>query len=152
MKQSAGLLLYRWRQGRLELLLVHPSGNYNRRAPWSIPKGELDPGEEPQQAAVRETAEETGIRASGPLVPLGQVQYRRSAKRIVAFAAPAPPEAEPRCASWEVDQARFLPLEEALARVHPDQAPLIHRLLQHLGVPPPGAQSNQASGRQGPVP
>ncbi len=132
MKHSAGVLLYRWRQGELEVLLVHPSGPYNRRAPWSIPKGELDPGEDPQQAAVRETEEETGLRPAGKLIPLGQVRYRKSRKQITAFAALAPEEREPRCASWEVDQAQFLPVEEALRRIHPDQAPLIHRLLEHL--------------------
>ncbi len=132
MKQSAGVLLYRWNQGRLEVLLVHPSGAYNRRAPWSIPKGELDPGEKPEQAARRETAEETGIVPPEELVALGEVRYRKSRKRIVGFAAQAPPEARPRCASWEVDRVEFLPVEEALQRIHPDQAPLIHRLLEHL--------------------
>jgi len=40
MKQSAGTLLYRQGPDGLEVLLIHPSGNYNRKAPWSIPKGE----------------------------------------------------------------------------------------------------------------
>ncbi len=142
MKQSAGVLLYRWNQGRLEVLLVHPSGAYNRRAPWSIPKGELDPGEQPEQTARRETAEETGIVPPQELIPLGEVQYRKSRKRIVGFAALAPEGSRPRCASWEVDRAEFLPLEEALRRIHPDQAPLVHRLVEHLrsqgGTPPEG--------------
>jgi len=42
-KLSAGTLLYRWIDGTLEVLLVHPAGNYNRRAPWGIPKGAPDP-------------------------------------------------------------------------------------------------------------
>ena len=46
-----------------EVLLVHPSGNYNRKAPWSIPKGE--PGDDAglEQTARRETQEETGVTA-----------------------------------------------------------------------------------------
>ena len=44
MKESSGTLLYRHGPGGLEVLLVHPSGNYNRKAPWGIPKGELDDG------------------------------------------------------------------------------------------------------------
>jgi predicted NUDIX family NTP pyrophosphohydrolase len=104
MRQSAGTLLYRGSGQNLEVLLVHPSGNYNRQAPWSIPKGE--PGEETEleQTARRETLEETGITA-GPLISLGHIEYRKSRKRVHCFAGPAPSDAEPRCASWEVDQA-----------------------------------------------
>ena len=149
MKRSAGVLLYRWNQGRLEVLLVHPSGPYNRRAPWSIPKGELDPGEDPEQAARRETAEETGITPPEGLMPLGTVQYRKSRKRIVGFAAPAPPGAEPRCASWEVDRAEFLPVEEALDRIHPDQAPLVRRLVEHLQAESPSEADTETGNRDG---
>ena len=66
MKESAGTLLYRRQGGQLEVLLVHPSGAYNRHAPWSIPKGVPDAEEELEQAARRETLEETGVTA-GPL-------------------------------------------------------------------------------------
>ena len=62
MKESAGTLLYRrGAGGALEVLLVHASGNYNRKAPWGIPKGLVDPGETPEQTARRETLEETGV-------------------------------------------------------------------------------------------
>src|SRR5262249_19340855 len=63
-KRSAGTLLYRQGPKGLEVLLVHPSGNYNRKAPWGIPKGELDGGEDLETAARRETLEETGVEAS----------------------------------------------------------------------------------------
>ena len=53
-KQSAGTLLYRPLPESLEVLLVHPSGPYNRRAPWSIPKGLPDPGESLEAAAPRD--------------------------------------------------------------------------------------------------
>ena len=51
MKQSAGTLLYRQQAGQIEVLIVHPSGNYNRHAAWSIPKGLPDEGESLEDAA-----------------------------------------------------------------------------------------------------
>ena len=112
MKQSAGTLLYRHGADGVEVLIVHASGPYNRKAPWSIPKGLPDADEELEAAARRETVEETGVRA-GELMPLGSILYTKSRKEIHAFAGAAPDGAEPRCASWEVDQARFVPLDEA---------------------------------------
>ena len=132
MKQSAGTLLYRHGPNVLEVLLVHPSGNYNRHAPWGIPKGEPDEGEELEAAARRETLEETGVTVAGPLVALGHIVYRKSRKHVYAFAAPAPAEAEPRLASWEVDQARFVPIEEAHKLIHPEQKVFLDRLQEHL--------------------
>jgi predicted NUDIX family NTP pyrophosphohydrolase len=133
-KTSAGLVLWRRTDaGDLRVLLVHPSGPYNRKAPWGIPKGELDPGETAEDCAVRETEEETGVRARGPFVALGSVDYTKSRKRIFAFAAELPPDVSPRCASWEIDGAEMLALDEARRRIHPDQAPLLDRLRQELG-------------------
>ncbi|REK19575.1 MAG: NUDIX domain-containing protein [Planctomycetota bacterium] len=126
MKQSSGTLLYRQAEHGLEVLLVHPSGNYNRRAAWSIPKGVPDEGESLEDAARRETLEETGITA-GPLVPLGFVVYRKSGKRVHAFAGPCD-DSEPACTSWEVDRAEFVPLETARRTLHADQCELIDRL------------------------
>jgi predicted NUDIX family NTP pyrophosphohydrolase len=135
MKQSAGTLLYRRGEGGLEVLIVHPSGAYNRKAPWSIPKGVPDEGEEDdlEGVAVRETLEETGVQAAGPLVALGWIDYTRSRKRVHCFAGPAPEGADPRCASWEVDQAKFVPAEEARGLLHPEQAVFVDRLLAQLG-------------------
>ncbi len=135
MKESSGTLLYRERGGVTEVLLVHPSGHYNRRSPWSIPKGKPDPGEPLEDAARRETLEETGV-VAGPLTLLGSVELKRSRKRIHAFVGPAPAEAVPRCASWEVDRAEFAPLAAARGLLHPDQAPLIDRLQKHLAKGP----------------
>lgn len=131
MKQSAGTLLYRTGAVGLEVLIVHASGNYNRNKPWSIPKGEPDAGEELETTARRETLEETGVTA-GDLVALGTVQYTKSKKTIYAFAGQAPSDADPRCASWEIDQARFVPLDEARKLLHPEQAVFIDRLQKHL--------------------
>ena len=132
MKQSAGTLLYRQGPDGLEVLLVHASGNYNRGKPWGIPKGEPDPGEDDLEiTARRETLEETGVHA-GPLTPLGKIQYTKSRKWIHAYAGPAPENAEPRCASWEIDQAKFLSLDEARRLMHPEQTPFIDRLMNLL--------------------
>lgn len=130
--QSAGTLLYRHGAAGLEVLIVHPSGNYNRRAPWGIPKGLPEDGESLTEAARRETAEETGVEVSGELLDLGHIDYKKSRKRIFCFAAPLPEGAEPRCASWEIDGAEVLPVDEARRRIHPDQAPFIDRLLEAL--------------------
>lgn len=128
MKQAAGTLLFRLAGVTLEVLLVHPSGSYNRRAPWSIPKGELDEGEDLEQAARRETREETGVE-SGELIRLGHIDYTKSRKRVHCFAGRAPAEAQPRCASWEVDRAEFVSIDQARQLIHPDQAPFLDRLL-----------------------
>ena len=131
MKQTAGTLLYRRTNGILEVLLVHASGNYNKKSPWSIPKGMPDEAESMEQAARRETLEETGV-VAGPLEVLGYVDYTKSKKRVHCFFGPAPDDAEPRCASWEVDQAMFVPVDKALKILHPDQSELLTRLLPLL--------------------
>jgi predicted NUDIX family NTP pyrophosphohydrolase len=129
MLESAGVLLYRRGDRGWEILLVHPSGNYNRNKPWSIPKGLPDEGEELEAAARRELLEETGV-VAGALVPLGSIVYRKSRKRVHCFAGPAPDGAAPSCASWEVDCAEFVTIEEARQRIHPDQAEFIDRLAE----------------------
>jgi predicted NUDIX family NTP pyrophosphohydrolase len=127
-KESAGTLLWRRLEGgAIEVLLVHPSGAYNRKAPWSIPKGEIDAGEHPELTARRETLEETGV-AAGELAALGFIDYVKSKKRVYAFAGPAPADAAPRCASWEVDCAEFVSLERARELLHLDQRIFLDRL------------------------
>jgi predicted NUDIX family NTP pyrophosphohydrolase len=132
MRQSAGTLLYREGASGLEVLLVHPSGAYNRKAPWSIPKGEPGEEEELETTARRETKEETGV-AAGDLVNLGSIIYRKSRKEVHCFAGPAPEGAAPRPASWEVDQATFVTLTRARDLLHPDQVPFLDRLVARLG-------------------
>ena len=132
MKQSAGTLLFRHGQNGLEVLLVHPSGNYNRNAPWGIPKGIPDAEESLEEAARRETLEETGV-AAQDLRDLGWVDYTKSRKRIFCFAGEVPADAAPHCASWEVDRAEFLKLADAQRLIHPDQLPLLDRFQAWLG-------------------
>jgi predicted NUDIX family NTP pyrophosphohydrolase len=86
---SAGILAYRKGAYGLEVLLVHPGGPFWRNkdsGAWSIPKGEIDAADDPEQAARREFAEELGPGASiGPLQALGEVR-QRGGKRVIAFA------------------------------------------------------------------
>jgi predicted NUDIX family NTP pyrophosphohydrolase len=131
MKESAGTLLYRTGPEGIEVLLVHPSGNYNRTAPWSIPKGEPGKDADLEATARRETEEETGV-VAGELVSLGNMVYQKGRKRVHCYAGPAPADAAPRVASWEVDKAEFLPLEQAHEKLHPDQRVFLDRLQEHL--------------------
>ena len=127
MKQSAGVLLYRDGTSVLEVLIVHPSGNYNRNAPWSIPKGLVDGGEDLETTARRETLEETGV-AAGELMAAGSIGYTRSRKRIHCFVGKAPEDANPHCTSWEVDRAKVVSIESAQKLLHLNQSAFLDRL------------------------
>src|SRR5882672_9046667 len=144
-KLSSGTLLYRFIDGTVEVLLVHPSGNSNRRAPWGIPKGAPDPDEPLEATARRETLEETGLQLDGPLVDLGHVDYTRSKKRVHGFAVQAPEGTRPRCASWEVDKVEFIEITRARRVIHPDQAALLDRLERHLGAVAPATSAEKTS-------
>jgi predicted NUDIX family NTP pyrophosphohydrolase len=126
-KESSGTLLYRKSKDRLEVILVHPSGNYNRKAAWSIPKGQGEPLESFEETARRETLEETGVVADG-LKPLGYIDYTKQRKRLHCFYGLAPADAVPYCASWEIDRAEFMTLKQAIKVIHKDQVELLKRL------------------------
>ncbi len=87
-RTSAGLLLYRHKDGVLEVFLVHPGGPFwahKDDGVWSIPKGEFDPGEEPLAAAQREFTEETSLVAAGDFIPL-KARKQPSGKIVHAWA------------------------------------------------------------------
>src|SRR4051812_1159898 len=88
MKQSAGILLYRYAGKDPEVFLVHPGGPFwkNKDAgAWSIPKGEFTKDEEPLAAAIREFEEETGVHCDGNFLALSPVKIK-SGKQILAWA------------------------------------------------------------------
>lgn len=92
--RSAGILLFRQAAAERQVLLVHPGGPYWARrdeGAWSIPKGEIEPGEEPRACALRELAEELGAApALDPdrLIALGSIR-QRAGKTVAAWAAEA---------------------------------------------------------------
>src|SRR5207248_8251990 len=116
------------------VLIVHPSGAYNRKAPWGIPKGEPNAGEEPEQAARREVREETGVVVDGAVHSLGHIDYTKSKKRVFAFAAPLPAGQTPTCASWEIDRAEMHTIDDAKRVIHHDQSAFLDRLVAHLAA------------------
>ena len=159
MKRSAGILAYRWRDGAPELFLVHPGGPFWKNkadGAWSIPKGEIDPDEDPLMAARREFREETGQAIDGAFTPLDPVKIA-SGKVIEAWAiehdldAAAitsnsfeiewPPRSGKKQAFPEVDRAAWFPAAEALRKINKGQAPLITQVLKTLGIPPPQPSS-----------
>ena len=145
-KVSAGLLMYRRRGGRVEVLLVHPGGPFWRNkdaGAWSIPKGEVQAGEDPLAAARREFEEELGLRAEGPFTQLNPVKQRGgkvvhawafegdcdpAAIRSNTFTTEWPPRSGRMAEFPEIDRAEFFTLAEAIGKVNPAQAGLIDQL------------------------
>ena len=78
---------------------------------------------------------------AGAIVSLGHIFYTKSKKQVHCFAGPAPTDAAPHPASWEVDRAEFLPLAEARRLIHPEQAVFLDRLLAHLATLGDGGRS-----------
>jgi len=88
-KESAGLLLYRRSNGLLEVFLVHPGGPFWAKkdaGSWSIPKGEIEAGEDLLEAAKREFQEETGLVPVGTFQPLEPIR-QKGGKIVHAWAA-----------------------------------------------------------------
>ena len=144
--RSAGLLLFRRSAKGLEVLLVHPGGPFwagKDLGAWSIPKGEIGPGEDPLEAARREFEEETGFVPEGPFVELMPVK-QRGGKVVQAWAArgdwdPSRLSSDTFSMEWpprsgrtqqfpEVDRAVWFALPEARRRILPGQIPLLEEL------------------------
>lgn len=159
---SAGILPYRFKAGRLEVLLVHPGGPFWAKRDlrsWSIAKGEYEEGEEPLQAALREFFEETGHRPAGPFLPLER-RKQPSGKIIDAWAVESDWDASNLVSNtftmeWpkgsgkvgefpEVDRAEWFDIAEAARRILPGQREFLDELyekltgerLQALSAPP----------------
>ena len=89
-KQSAGVLLYRFKDRELQVLIAHPGGPFFAKKDngnWSIPKGLYEDDEDPFEAAKREYEEEIGAPSpNGPYLELGEIK-RKDGKSIRAWAA-----------------------------------------------------------------
>lgn len=127
---SAGTLLYRKRKDGLEVLIVHPKGP--KEMPWSIPKGKVDDGETLEEAARRETWEETGVVAPEAVTSLGEVTYKSKKKQVYCFCAEVDNTVKPVCDAWEIDRAEFYPLKKAEELLHEAQKAFISRLRKHI--------------------
>ena len=145
--RSAGILLHRSGEHGIEVLLVHPGGPFWARkdlGAWTIPKGELEPGEDPRARALIEFAEETGTQlGDAGLRELGEIR-QKGGKVVIAFAVEGdldagaivsntfemewPPRSGRRATFPEVDRAAWFGLDEARERINPAQAPLLDLL------------------------
>ncbi len=141
--KSAGLLLYRHRQGASEVFLVHPGGPFwatKDAGAWSIPKGEFEPTEDPLAAARREFTEETGFEAEGDFVPLTPLR-QKSGKIVHAWAVQMdcdPAHVRSNTFTWkgrefpEVDRAAWFDLETAKRKILPGQQGFLDELVGRL--------------------
>lgn len=152
MQVSAGLLMYRFEgnQNLLEVLLVHPGGPYWKRRDdgvWTIPKGNVEPGEDILAAAIREFTEETGLVPEGPFISLSEIT-QRSGKRVHGWAFRGtcdpgsirsntfeiewPPKSGRRESFPEVDKAAFFAVAMARQKILPAEEPFVNRLEQEI--------------------
>ena len=149
-KKSAGILVYRRDPSGLAVLLAHPGGPIFRRrdaGAWTIPKGEIEPDEEPLAAARRELTEETGFSVDGPFLELGTVK-QKNGKIVHGFAAEAVfdptkltsttfrMEWPPRTGSFaefpEIDRAEYFPIPIAREKLNLAQSEFLDRLIAAL--------------------
>ena len=147
---SAGVLLFRERGGAIEVLLIKPGGPFWRNkdvGAWMIPKGAVEPGETPAEAALREFEEETGTRLTSVPFPLMKIR-QSGGKHVEAFALegdldPAAVRSNEFEVEWpprsgrlerfpEVVEARWMTLNRARAMMLPSQLPLIDALEERL--------------------
>jgi len=151
---SNGILLFRFREGRLEVLLIHPGGPFwakKDEGAWSIPKGLAEEGESPLDAAKREFEEETGFKAEGEFIDLGDL--KQPSRKVVHAWALEENIDETRIVSnkfaveWpkrsgmireypEVDRAGWFNLEQAKKKILKGQAGFIDRLIDALDYSP----------------
>ena len=143
---TAGLLMYRRDDGTLQVLLAHPGGPFFKNkdeGAWSIPKGEIQPGEDLLEAAKREFEEEIGFAPTGPFIALTPVK-QRGGKIVHAWAfegdcdPPAivsntfkmewPPRSGQQMEFPEIDRADFFDVSTARQKINAGQVALIDEL------------------------
>ncbi len=149
---SAGLLMYRFKEGVLEVLLAHPGGPFFKNkddGAWSIPKGEPNTDEDDLlKTAEREFEEETGIKPEGNFLPLESI-LQKGGKTVYAWAFKGEmPENFVHKCNWfetewpmhsgkkmkflEIDRIEFFNTERAKRKIKETQAPFIERLEEKL--------------------
>jgi predicted NUDIX family NTP pyrophosphohydrolase len=146
-RTSAGILLWRTRADRVEVLLAHMGGPMwvkKDHGHWTVPKGEIEPGEERVAVARREFLEETGhVVPDGPLIELGEIT-QKSGKVVLAWAVrgdldPAAAFSNTYDMEWpprsgriqsfpEIDRVEWFDLDEAARRLKAAQLPFLERL------------------------
>lgn len=155
---SAGILLWRRKEGRVEVLLGHPGGPYFARkddGDWTVLKGEVEPGEALEDVARREFAEETGhpIEDGTGMTALGEIR-QKSGKVVVAWGVegtldPAaavsntfemewPPRSGRIEAFPEIDRVAWFGPKKARVKIKAEQAPFLDRLNDAIGTTPSG--------------
>jgi predicted NUDIX family NTP pyrophosphohydrolase len=148
-KISAGILMYRYQNGVLQVLIVHPGGPFwasKDLGAWSIPKGLIDPGEDPYETAQREFREETGCIVQNHFIPLSPVKMKSgkvvhawavegncdtSAIKSNTFTMEWPPRSGRQQEFPEVDKAAWFGVEEAKQKINRGQVGLLDEL-QHF--------------------
>lgn len=152
MLSSAGLLIYRWQDHGLQVLLIHPGGPFwqgKDDGAWQIPKGGAQPGEDMLQTALREFEEELGTRPPGEPWRLTRIR-QAGGKRVEVFALegdfePAglvsnrfelewPPGSGRFTSFPEADRAAWFSIGEAAVKILASQAPLLRALEQALTI------------------
>ena len=151
-RTSAGLLMFRRKDNRLEVLLAHPGGPFFAKkdvGAWTIPKGEAALGEDLLKRAQLEFEEELGIRPSGDWIELGSIK-QKGGKIVHAWAVEGdlpdsfklksntfeiewPPRSGKRQKFPEVDRVAFFPEEVARPKINPAQVAFLDRLREILG-------------------
>ena len=161
MKQSAGILVYRQKNNKVEVLLAHTAGPFwEKKDVWTIPKGEYEADEDPQTAAQREFEEELGVAPpSGSLIELGESKQPGKVNYVWAiegdldlssfrfesmFTMEWPPKSGQKQQFPEVDKAKWFDLATAKTKLFKAQVVFIDRLADKLGVELDSAQGSSS--------
>lgn len=147
---SAGILLYRFNEGNLQVMLVHPGGPFWAKkddGAWSIPKGIYEEGENPLAAAKREFQEETGQEVDGDFIDLGELkqpsrkivqawalEHDLDTSRIISntFSLEWPPKSGAVREYPEVDRGRWFNVQEAREKILKGQLEFLDRLVEKI--------------------